>query len=88
MRTAMPIQHRTDVAAFVPWSIFTPEDDAQAKRNHDQSLDELAARQGVSICELVAILDHRPWRAMRLSEGWERLFQIFAERSVTFEARH
>lgn len=86
MRVFMPIQHRADVVAYVPWSIFTPEDEKWAQKNHDQTLDRLAGRSRL-ICELVAILDHSPWRPVKLSEGWCRLFQIFAERQLSFQPR-
>lgn len=87
MHAFMPIQHRASVVAYVPWSIFTPEDEVWADKNHRQTLDGLASRSGLGICELVAILDHSPWRAMKLSEGWCRLFQIFAERQISFQPR-
>jgi hypothetical protein len=42
----------------VPWSIVSPHE-AQALRNHGQSLDRLNERGGVSIRELWAILNGR-----------------------------
>ncbi len=85
--TYMPIQKNSMTVATVPWEIFTPEDEAQAKRNHGQTLGELAGRGGTSICELTAILDHRPWRQEQWLHAWTRLWQIIAERGTQFQPR-
>lgn len=48
----------------VPWAMVQPHE-RQARRNHgDQSLARLAERGGLSPCELLAVLEDRPWRAM------------------------
>ena len=78
--TYMPVMKNSITVAAVPWTIFNADDEAWAQKNHGQTLGVLAGRGGLGICELVAILDHRPWCAMKLFEGWQRLFEIFAER--------
>lgn len=87
MPANMPIMERSATVAYLPWIIFTPDDEKWAQNNHDQSLEKLAGRGGLGICELIAILDHRPWRMMRMIEGWTRLWQIISERNVTFQSR-
>ncbi len=47
----------------IPWTLIAPHE-SQAKANHSQSLEQLAARGGISSCEAVAILEDRPWRQM------------------------
>ena len=49
----------------VPWSVLTPHEQ-QAMRNHGQSLECLAARGGLGLDELVAVLEDRPYKAMDL----------------------
>jgi hypothetical protein len=56
----------------IPWDMIGPHE-AQAERNHDQSLKTLARRCGLSACEAVAILEDREWRAMPLIESYEKL---------------
>jgi len=44
--------------------------ETQAMRHHGgQSLAELARRGGLAPCELVAVLDDRPWRPMSVPEA-------------------
>lgn len=45
----------------VPWEIVAPHE-AQAKKNHDQTLKRLAQRGGLSPEELVAVLDGKGLR--------------------------
>ncbi len=76
----MPIMQSSVTVGYVPWSMFTVEDDTWARKNHRQSLEHLASRGGLGICELVAILDHRRWHKMTMAEGWSRLWEISSER--------
>jgi hypothetical protein len=57
--------------AEIPWRIVEPHA-AQARRNHGQALEELAARGGLAWCELAAVLADRNWSAM--PEGRAKLF--------------
>lgn len=47
----------------VPWGLVEPHRE-QAQLNHYQSLERLAERGGLSWCELIAVLEDRPWRRM------------------------
>lgn len=47
----------------VPWEKLEPHE-AQAQRNHSQSLKRLAERGGLSACEAIAVLEDRPWHRM------------------------
>jgi len=49
------------VLSAVPWSILAPHE-AQAQRNHSQTLRTLANRGGLSSCEALAIIEDRSWR--------------------------
>jgi len=44
----------------VPWVTIEPHE-AQARRNHDQSLERLAQRGGLSPMEAVLVLEDRRW---------------------------
>lgn len=54
----------------IPWSLIAPHE-RQAQANHDQSLETLAARGGLSPIEAVAVLHDRPCpgHAERLAAG-------------------
>ena len=53
--------------ASVPWSIVAPHDE-QAQRNHNQTLEQLARRGGLSPGELAAVLRGEDLRfAMRVT---------------------
>jgi hypothetical protein len=54
---------RLGAPRFVPWALVAPHE-AQAQRNHSQSLGVLASRGGLCLSELCAVLDDRPWRSM------------------------
>lgn len=47
----------------VPWAMLAPYE-WQAKRHHDQTLQRLAERGGLSPCEMVAVLEGRDHRTM------------------------
>lgn len=52
----------------IPWSLIAPHE-AQALRNHDQSLERLNERGGLSPEEALAVLEGAPWaRATRADE--------------------
>ncbi len=53
----------------IPWSVIGPHEE-QAKRNHCQSLEQLARRGGLSPGEAVAVIEGFSWRMIPL-EGPE-----------------
>lgn len=67
-----------DAPSSVPWQLVAPHA-RQAQRNHSQSLEALAQRSGLTWCELVAVLEDRPWHGMKpeaaLSKGLALLRQ-------------
>lgn len=67
----------------LPMRLFKPHED-QALRNHEQNLDKLAQRGGLSPQEAVAILTDQPWRSvykMTLTEAMNKLACIYAAES-------
>lgn len=48
----------------VPWSMLAPHE-AQAERNHDQSLVTLKRRGGLDVSEMAAVITGRTWRQVR-----------------------
>ena len=52
-----------DTIKSVPWEFIEPHE-RQAQRNHYQTLDRLAARGGLSPCEMLAVVEGRKWHAM------------------------
>ena len=56
----------------VPWGLIEPHD-AQAKRNHGQSLRRLSERGGLAPSEAVAVLEDRRYHRMTDSEAINRL---------------
>lgn len=60
----------------IPWDMIAPHE-AQAEENHDQSLNVLAARCGLSACEAVAVLEDRPWQMMPIEDAYRRLNELF-----------
>lgn len=59
----------------IPWRAIAPHE-RQALRNHDQSLETLARRGGLSPCEAVAVLEDRKWRSMPEDESKARLVEL------------
>lgn len=47
----------------IRWDELVPHE-RQARLNHDQDLEVLRRRGGLSACEAIAILEDRPWRSM------------------------
>lgn len=50
----------------VPWDMIGPHDN-QAQRNHDQTLERLAQRGGLSACEALAVLGDRGYHDVRFT---------------------
>jgi hypothetical protein len=69
------LEERGVIIHSVPWGLMV-EHEVQAKRNHDQTIAELARRCGLSACEAVAVLEDREWRHMPLDEAYVRLGDI------------
>lgn len=59
----------------VPWAFVAPHE-GWALKNHDQTLQRLAERGGLSPCEIVAILEGRKWRQMPEAEATARLREL------------
>ena len=55
-----------------PWALLAPHE-AQAQRNHYQTLKRLAERGGLGPDEMLAVLDDRPWRQMKVAESCAEL---------------
>jgi len=56
----------------VPWRLLAPHE-AQALKNHGQTLERLAERGGLCLSEIVAVLEDRKWRPMSGAEALHRL---------------
>lgn len=61
-RTFPVLNHKGDnfPMASVPWEFIAPHE-AQAQRNHDQTLQRLAERGGLSAKEMLAVVTGRHW---------------------------
>ena len=61
-RTFPVLNHKRDnfPLASVPWEFVAPHE-AQARRNHDQTLQRLADRGGLSAKEMLAVVTGRNW---------------------------
>jgi hypothetical protein len=62
----MPILNNP-LMSEIPFAMIEPHE-AQAQRNHYQSLNRLAERDGLSASEALAILEDRPWRKLGTKE--------------------
>lgn len=65
----------------IPWEMIAPHE-AQARCNHGQNLERLAARGGLSPLEAVCVLDDQPlrWPSRRSDEyAVRRLEQIISD---------
>lgn len=58
-----------DIIRAIPWALIAPHE-AQAQRNHSQSLRRLSSRGGLSPCEAIAIIKDRPWS--KVHPAWAR----------------
>lgn len=61
--------------ASVPFALVKAHE-KQALENHGQTVERLAERQGLSICELAAVLEDRPWHAMSWKDGVEAVERV------------
>jgi hypothetical protein len=61
-RTFPVLNHRADnfPLSSVPWGFVAPHE-AQARRNHDQTLQRLAERGGLSAKEMLAVVSGKHW---------------------------
>jgi hypothetical protein len=66
----------------VPWAMLAPHE-AQAQRNHSQTLRRLAERGGLGPDEMLAVLDDRPWRSMKVQEACAELGRRIAAWTAT-----
>lgn len=80
MLTAFPLQladwKRGRVT--IPWSLIAPHE-AQALKNHGQSLNRLAERHGLSPSEALAVIEDRAWRHVPEAEALAALDQHIAK---------
>jgi hypothetical protein len=56
----------------IPWDLIAPFE-AQALINHDQSLQRLAERGGLSPDEMLAVMENRKFKRMSLEDAVEGL---------------
>ena len=68
------------IPELIDWDFVEPHRE-QAMRNHDQSLERLAERGGLTPCELLAVLENRKWQAMSDVAAANRLKAILKERT-------
>jgi len=59
----------------IPWELIAPHE-RQALLNHDQSLERLAERCGLSACEAIAVLEDRRWSDMERVSAIQKLKEI------------
>ncbi len=62
----------------IPWGLLEPHE-AQAVRNHSQSLRRLAERGGLSTCEAIAVIEDRRWCKMERKDAAEKLNDMVAD---------
>jgi hypothetical protein len=71
----MYLKARNLIIMGVDWDMME-EHEAQAEKNHDQSLRVLAGRMGLSACEALAVLEDRDWHHMPLDEAYTQLIEF------------
>lgn len=75
--------------ATIPWESIAPHE-AQALKNHGQSLERLASRGGLSWCEALAVLRDSKFIAMPEEEAKEKVLALLPNQEwivpVTWEA--
>lgn len=64
-----------EVRDSIPWEMIWPHG-RQALINHDQTLNRLAERGGLSACEAVCILEDRRWANMPIEQAYRRLNEL------------
>jgi hypothetical protein len=67
-----------DAPVGVPWAVLL-ERAWRVRRNHGEPPERLAVRGGLSWCELVAILEDRPWRPMPPRTAYDRFRRLTLE---------
>lgn len=60
----------------LPWPMMATHE-RQAKINHDQTIQRLAERGGLSACEACAVLEDREYHRMTVAESHTRLKDLF-----------
>lgn len=63
-------------------SVLLKPHEKQAQKNHQQSLETLRERGGLSECEMVAILEDRRWERMDRDKAYDRLIEIRLHRTM------
>lgn len=58
-----------------PMELLIPHE-AQALKNHDQTLKRLKERGGLGAAELLAIMEDRPWKQMMEDDAFRALGEI------------
>lgn len=76
-------ERKVEAAGFrslrsIPWDMIASHE-AQAERNHGQTLSELAGRCGLSACEALAVIEDRPWSQMPIVESYTKLDKLVRE---------
>lgn len=61
-----------------PQALIGPHE-AQAMTNHQQTLDELAARGGLHVTEVIAIIEDRAWRYMTDAHAVDRYLELLGK---------
>ncbi len=61
-----------NIIASIPWGFIAPHE-AQAQRNHGQSLKRLAERGGLAVPEALDIIQGRRWNSAVMCEANDRL---------------
>lgn len=69
-RAVMPIMGAT-LLSEIPFAMIAPHE-AQAKRNHGQSLERLAQRGGLAVSEAIDIIEGRRWGSAKVCIENER----------------
>lgn len=71
------LQHDHASRVFVPWTLVAWHAE-QVRRNHGQSIAQIAARGGLALSELAAVLVDRPWRKISDEEAWRIVWKAYA----------
>ena len=84
----MPIMGSA-IMSEIPWAMIAPHE-AQATRNHGQTLNRLAERGGLCSSEALQILDGKPWGYYRPCEENDRALinRVREWRTAQREASH
>lgn len=73
-----------DLPRSVPWALVAPHE-RQAIRNHGQSLNRLAERQGLSWVELWHVINDKDWDYSRKHDNREAAAQVLCALSSTHQ---